>query len=414
MTWPSASNSFSVQGATRIVTTNGLPKDTATGTFPIAPSDPAYQYDRNPNQIIAQSFSYSLPAMPTAAATPTCLGLGPIGVMTNGVMIFDALDDAGRDAGAHEIQDHCNGHPQGAGIYHYHDLSPCLLDQTASSSTLVGYALDGYGIYVERDAQGNLPTNADLDACHGRTSSVTWDGEQIDMYHYDATLEYPYTLGCYHGTSVAAGRARCRIGTQRAPDCPRSPGGVTPRCTRPVTDRLPYDAAVCDMSSLRWRTYVEWPLFPFEGDLRLKTPMFGNADPPRAGEPGGSERVERKGKEPRFVGFDLASVRLQRPSSRTDESADLNVCRREVITGTQALPHKDCSRVASRTLTIARTRVGLPRNCKGDLGDRRRTRGRRSRRRRDVQFRRILTRFSTTSSLGSVIANGPVGVAAHA
>ncbi len=152
--WPSASNSFSVPGATRVVTTNALPKDTPTGTFPIAPSDPAYQYDRNPNQITAQSFSYSLPATPSAAATPSCLGLGPIGVMTNGVMIFDALDDAGRDAGAHEIQDRCNGHPQGAGIYHYHDLSPCLLDPSASSSTLVGYALDGYGIYVERDAAG--------------------------------------------------------------------------------------------------------------------------------------------------------------------------------------------------------------------------------------------------------------------
>ena len=28
------------------------------------------------------------------------------------------------------------------------------------------------------------------------------------MYHYDATLEYPYTLGCYHGTRVIAGRGR--------------------------------------------------------------------------------------------------------------------------------------------------------------------------------------------------------------
>ncbi len=208
--WPAASISFSVRGSTRTVATNALPRDTVTGTFPIAPSDPAYQYDRNPNQITAQSFSYSLPATPTAAATPSCLGLGPIGVMTNGVMLFDALDDAGRDAGAHEIQDHCSGHPQGRGIYHYHDLSPCLLGQTASSSTLIGYALDGYGIYVERDAQGNLPTNADLDACHGRTSSITWDDKQIDMYHYDATLEYPYTVGCYHGTPVATGRAGAR------------------------------------------------------------------------------------------------------------------------------------------------------------------------------------------------------------
>ncbi len=25
------------------------------------------------------------------------------------------------------------------------------------------------------------------------------------MYHYDATLEYPYTVGCYHGTPVTTG-----------------------------------------------------------------------------------------------------------------------------------------------------------------------------------------------------------------
>ncbi len=66
----------------------------------------------------------------------------------------------------------------------------------------VGYAPDGYGLYVERDTDGNLLTNADLDACHGRTSPVMWDGAVTTMYRYDVTLEYPYTLGCYHGTPV--------------------------------------------------------------------------------------------------------------------------------------------------------------------------------------------------------------------
>ena len=36
-------------------------------------------------------------------------------------------------------------------------------------STLVGYAVDGFGIYVERNSNGQLLTNTDLDACHGRT-----------------------------------------------------------------------------------------------------------------------------------------------------------------------------------------------------------------------------------------------------
>jgi hypothetical protein len=137
--------------------------------------------------------------------------LGPIGVSTDGVVFFDALDDGGRDAGAHEIQDSCGGHPQASGAYHYHTYSPCLLSPTSArrgSSTLIGYALDGYGIYIERDSLGNLPTDKDLDSCHGRTSAVTWDAKRVVMYHYDITTEYPYTLGCFHGTEVISGPIR--------------------------------------------------------------------------------------------------------------------------------------------------------------------------------------------------------------
>ncbi len=198
--WPAAKHSVTVSGDTRTLSTNDLPKDEPTGTFPIATSDPAYQYDTNPNHIATQTLTYTVPAKPTAASTPSCVGLGPIGVLNDGVLLYNGLDDAGRDAVAHETQDECNGHPDGQERYHYHDVPVCLRDAAKGSSTLVGYAIDGYGIYVERDAQGNLPTNADLDACHGRTSAVEWDGKVTTMYHYDATLEYPYSVGCYHGT----------------------------------------------------------------------------------------------------------------------------------------------------------------------------------------------------------------------
>jgi len=63
--------------------------------------------------------------------------------------------------------------------------------------------VDGYGIYAERDPRGDLLTNASLDACHGRTSTVTWNGKKKKLYHYDATLEYPYTVGCFHGTPIS-------------------------------------------------------------------------------------------------------------------------------------------------------------------------------------------------------------------
>jgi len=205
VSWPNASYAVKMTGAKRTVTTNDLP-DHTTGTFPVSHTDPAAQYDVNPNHIAAQSISWTLPAKPASAKSPSCLSGGPIGVLDDGVLLYDALDGEGRDAVAHEILDSCDGHPDQSDSYHHHDVPSCILTTATGRSTLVGYARDGYGIYVERDAAGNLPTNADLDACHGRTSTVVWNGKRQRIYHYDATLEYPYTLGCYHGTPVSTGQ----------------------------------------------------------------------------------------------------------------------------------------------------------------------------------------------------------------
>ncbi len=204
VTWEAAAYTEAVSGPTRVITTNDLPISDPTGNFPIARTDPAFSFDRNPNSLQSQSFRYSLPANPAAASTPGCLPLGPIGVFTNGVVLYDALDAGGRDAAAHETQDLCDGHPDGHEAYHYHSVASCIEARATGSSTLVGYAFDGYGIYVERDASGNLPTDADLDACHGRVSEVMWNGTLTSIYHYDATLEYPYTVGCFHGASALA------------------------------------------------------------------------------------------------------------------------------------------------------------------------------------------------------------------
>lgn len=207
VSWPQAQYAVSISGNNRLITSNDLPSGQTTGIFPIMKSDPVYQYDANPNHIAAQSISYTLPLNPTAATLPSCTGLGPIGILNDGVVLFNALDAAGRDAVAHEVQDACNGHPDGSNEYHYHEIPSCILKNAKASSTLVGYALDGYGIYVERNSKGQLPTNANLDACHGRTSPVMWNGKLTDIYHYDATLEYPYTIGCFHATPVTNANA---------------------------------------------------------------------------------------------------------------------------------------------------------------------------------------------------------------
>jgi hypothetical protein len=207
VTWPDARITVTREGDRRIVRANNLPRH-PTGVFPIRPDDPAYQYDRNPNAIAAQTILLDLPAAPALAPQPRCVPMGMIGFALSGAAIFNALDAQGRDAPAHEIQDACNGHPEPRGQYHYHDLSPCLRDDAGAAgrhSDLVGYALDGFGLYGRFGENGKPLTSADLDACHGHSHAVMWDGRLQVIYHYHLTRDYPYTVSCFKGAPIAVG-----------------------------------------------------------------------------------------------------------------------------------------------------------------------------------------------------------------
>jgi hypothetical protein len=199
VSWPMAKVAHTRDATTRTITSNGLPMGEVTGTFPIAADDPAYAYDRNPNRIAETELSLAVPVEPTAAASPGCLGKGVVGMLLNGVALFAPVDELNRDAVAYETQDQCDGHPQQSSLYHYHDIPSCIVAAATGPSTVVGFAADGHPIVVERDATGALPTDADLDECHGRTSPVVLDGEVVTTYHYSATSEFPYVIGCLTG-----------------------------------------------------------------------------------------------------------------------------------------------------------------------------------------------------------------------
>ena len=198
--WP-AQFSLNLQGSTQNLSSNGLPNH-PTGTYPVAASDPAYQYDRNPNSIQAKNYAFALPANPTVAAQPSCLKPGPIAVLLTGAVVFDGLDAESRDAVANEVQDSCGGHPEVTGTYHYHNLSSCLGDTGTGHSALMGYAMDGFGLYGVRGENGKVLANAELDVCHGHVHQIAWNGTTQSLYHYHATYEFPYTLSCFKGTRI--------------------------------------------------------------------------------------------------------------------------------------------------------------------------------------------------------------------
>lgn len=186
-----------VSSSTRTIITNDLPNH-PTGTFPISPADPAYAYDKNPNAIQGQTLTYSLSAAPDYGS-PSCMG-GQAGIMLTGVALFNGFDAAGRDAGAWEIQDSCDGHPQSEGEYHYHTLSSCI--KNINVETVIGFALDGFPITGPQVSKNNILTTTDLDECHGLTSQIILDGKSVTMYHYVMTQDFPYSVSCFRGQAI--------------------------------------------------------------------------------------------------------------------------------------------------------------------------------------------------------------------
>ncbi len=196
--WPNASSSVTVSNATRTITTNDLPMGDPTGIFPTQSSDPAYEYGTNPNPITAQSFSISVPVDPIVQAAPSCIRFGPDLIALDGTVYYGALDSHGRDEPAYELQDACGGSSGPLGIYHRYMPSSCL-PHMQENNALVGYALDGFGVFSPYDQNGNELTTKDLDECHGTTTPIMWDGKEVTMYHYVLTRDFPYSISCFRG-----------------------------------------------------------------------------------------------------------------------------------------------------------------------------------------------------------------------
>lgn len=200
--WKEAMFKSEIAGKTRLLSGNALPINHTTGIFPVSSSDPAHAYDPNPNTIRAQSLQTTLTANPVYSDTPYCMG-GEVGIMLTGVPLFNAFDAGLRDAPAHELQDTCEGHPQGSGEYHYHSLSSCIED--TSVTKVIGFAYDGFPITGPEVSEGKYLTTEDLDECHGITSEIVLDGKKKMSYHYVMTKDFPYSVSCFSGKPSTTG-----------------------------------------------------------------------------------------------------------------------------------------------------------------------------------------------------------------
>ena len=145
-----------------------------------------------------------------------------LGVATNGIGIRGSATFGGISIDEAKFQLICGGHvtppltkvnmstlPAGAPpgttpIYHFHKAPDCLeafqLDNKEiyrggtpnKHGRLIGWGLDGFGIYTFQDIGGTAPV---VDECGGHFGPVSDESDEV-VYHYHARPHVPYTLAC--------------------------------------------------------------------------------------------------------------------------------------------------------------------------------------------------------------------------
>ncbi len=142
--------------------------------------------------------SFKLPLQPRYLEDSDKLPiLGPIALAVNGVPIFQALTQSGRDAYLGGELDEWGGHCGRADDYHYH-IAPAHLESEVGKGNPVAFGLDGYPIYL-----ANPSKDKKLDECHGY-----FDDE--GKYRYVANLKPPYIMARFRGAAKLESRPATR------------------------------------------------------------------------------------------------------------------------------------------------------------------------------------------------------------
>jgi hypothetical protein len=213
-----------------------------------------------PISTTAKAVSATFNTCPTKAASTTTTGMGAIGFIFSGTVLFNpyeatstvALGDnasytfassaCGGSTCTASFLDPCNQHTaggMGGSTWHYHGNPNCWTAVADGSSNgpshIIGIALDGYPIYGGRDINGAVVAATSLDSCNGITSPTP--EFPSGAYHYvlpidssgNALTTKQSSINCYAGTvsatlSAAMQKLGCRMpfllanGKARLPD----------------------------------------------------------------------------------------------------------------------------------------------------------------------------------------------------
>ena len=164
----------------------------------------------------AQSYKFTIPTSPKYSSQTTSTSLGSIGVMISGAVLYNPYEGDGKtvamannftitnaDGISASFVDKCSGHPTPQqGAYHYHGLPSCVtaqVDKVLKPSHIIGFALDGFPIYGDRDFKGKQLTAKNLDQCNGIYSATPEFPKGIYHYVLLSTSDARSSISCFHG-----------------------------------------------------------------------------------------------------------------------------------------------------------------------------------------------------------------------
>lgn len=156
--------------------------------------------------------AWRLPLAPEPADRPvsgkTQLYRGAVALAANGVPIFNALNNRGDDAFKAGELDEFGGHCGRADDYHYH-IAPLAIQSVVGKDRPIAYALDGFPLYglfdpaakPGGDATCPLGGTEKLDELNGHFGAASKDAPPgaRGLYHYHASVGYPYVNGGVRG-----------------------------------------------------------------------------------------------------------------------------------------------------------------------------------------------------------------------
>ena len=168
-----------IRNTTNLVGYNSIPANVqtvqynTTDVYVSCTGVPSYTigpWANNPNIPTNGNWIYKFTRSPTRnTGALTIVGLGHVGVFSNGVAVYNSKDAMSYNNGGNWNQDAyinegisfdaCKGHPGPSGEYHHHINPSCLYNQnnTTNHSPIIGYAFDGfpiYGAYAYKNSDG--------------------------------------------------------------------------------------------------------------------------------------------------------------------------------------------------------------------------------------------------------------------